>query len=39
MVKTGKRKVQDATVRKMLTWSYYKFKQIISKQKPRDMPV
>jgi transposase len=29
MVQTGKKKAQSVTVRKMLTWSYYKFKQII----------
>jgi putative transposase len=28
-VQTGKRKIQSKTVRKMLTCSYYKFKQIM----------
>jgi putative transposase len=29
MVQTGKRNIQNETVRKMLTWSHYKFKHII----------
>jgi putative transposase len=35
MVQTGKRKIQGETVRKMLTWSYYKFKQIIQAKAKR----
>jgi enhancing lycopene biosynthesis protein 2 len=37
MVQTGKRNIQSETARKMLTWSYYKFKQIIqAKDQPYD---
>jgi hypothetical protein len=37
MVQAGKRKIQSETARKMLTWSYYKFKQIMqAKAKPYD---
>jgi transposase len=37
MVQTGKRKIQSETGRKMPTWSYYKFKEIMqAKAKPYD---
>jgi putative transposase len=35
MVQTGKRNIQNETVRKMLTWSHYKFKHIIQAKAKR----
>jgi putative transposase len=35
MVQTGKRNIQNQTVRKMLTWSHYKFKHIIQAKAKR----
>jgi putative transposase len=35
MVQTRKRNIQNETVRKMLTWSHYKFKRIIQAKAKR----
>jgi putative transposase len=35
MVKRGKRKINNNTARKMITWSHYKFKQILKAKSKR----